>query len=68
MYKDELMEMQMCLDKEDLKTLMSNGDAMTRFEAYERLINDINNHVLTNRKSHYKASSLLAQYIDGGYV
>lgn len=68
MYKDELMEMQMCLDKEDLNTLMNSGDAMTRFLAYERLINDINEHVLANRKSHYTASSLLAQYIDGGYV
>lgn len=68
MYKDELMELQMCLDKDDLFILQHDRDAMNRFMAYERLINDINQYVLSGKKSRQTASTLLAQYIDGGYV
>lgn len=68
MYKDELMELQMCLDKDDLFILQHDRDAMNRFMAYERLINDINHYVLSGKRSRQTASTLLAQYIDGGYV
>lgn len=68
MYKNELMELQMCLDKDDLFILQHDKDVMNRFMAYERLIDDINQYVLLGKRNRQTASMLLAQYIDGGYV